>query len=160
MRARPNTPLIDARQFVHEHRKRGVVCPCCDQIVKVYSWALLAKMAATLVWMTRVQRQGSKGWIHVNAPTTPAWIKEDRSYPKLVHWGLIESLQRAPGSSKRCSGYWRPTVTGRKFARGESRAARRVFVCNNRCVGRDPTTVTIRDALGTQFDYDKLLRGA
>ena len=78
--------------------------------------------------------------------------------PKLYHWGLIEEMAKDPGdTTRRTSGLWRPTEKGVQFVQCLLQVPKRVYLYNNEILGWDDQTVTIRDALGTKFDYAELM---
>jgi len=137
---------------------KGTGCPCCGQHVKDYKWSLLAPMAASLMWMVRQAKRTGRGDIHMNGPDVPDFIKRSRSFPKLVHWGLVRPVTKAALlKDKRWNGQWNPTMDGVEFAHNRLQVPAWVRVYNNTCVERSFTTVGVRDALGKRFNYDELV---
>ena len=155
--------LAEARQAVHAVADEGSACPCCDQLVKRYRRPLNAIMARGLLWLV-----GAAGpelqWIHVNA-VAPKWLtNKGGSLATLQHWGLIEQQpkeDRPAGerSTKRTSGFWRPTPKGVAFAKDEARVPSHVVLYDNQVEGWSDHEIGIRDALGEAFDYAALMRG-
>lgn len=100
----------------------------------------------------------------INASGKSLW----GDYSKARFWGLIEAEEgiRADGSSR--VGYWRITRKGTDWVLGRISLPRYVRVYNNQPLG-PPTTysksgqlrplVSVREALGTRFDYDLLMAG-
>ena len=127
----------------------GTTCPCCDQRVKLYGWRLMASMVNALAFLTTVAGP-TRRWVHMNADSVPPTVKSTRSFPKLIHWGLIE-----PQPDNR--GWWRPTELAAQFLRGEIEVHRKVFVYNNTRVGVSEDLCTVADAAGELFDYDEMV---
>lgn len=148
--------LDEAREFVLRHLEEGVQCPCCGQLARLYKRALNSAMARSLIWLV-----GESGpnldWVDV-PNTAPKWLLKSRELPKLVHWGLIEEMPKDPlDTSKRTSGWWRPTSKGRQFAKNTIKVPKRVHLYNNAVQRFDPEEISILDALGTKFDYADLI---
>ena len=75
----------------------------------------------------------------------------------LRHWGFIEERgdERPDGNPR--AGYYRITPAGRDFACGRASTHQAVFLYNNRRAGQTAETVTIREALGSRFNYNELM---
>lgn len=144
--------LTDARAQLRQDLDRGARCPCCTQFAKVYRRKINSGMARSLIAMYRTT---PSGWIHL--PTQIG--ARSREEGKLAYWGLVEEENALRPDGGR-AGYWRLTDTGRAFVRGLVALPKYARVYDGRCLGLDPTsTATIRDALGTAFDYDDLMHG-
>lgn len=149
--------LEDARDFVFQNLEEGVQCPCCDQQAKLYKRPLNSTMARGLIWLV-----GESGpnldWVGVSQDG-PKWlVKAGGEFAKLAHWGLIEEMPKDPlDTTKRTSGWWRPTFKGRQFAKNTIKVPKRVHLYNNEVQGWDDETISIVDALGTKFDYRDLI---
>jgi Holliday junction resolvase RusA-like endonuclease len=155
--------LAEARQAVRDVADEGSACPCCDQLVKRYRRPLNAIMARGLLWLVKASGPELQ-WIHVNA-VAPKWLtNKGGSLATLSHWELIEQrpkedLPAGERSTKRTSGFWRPTAKGVAFAGDTARVPSHVVLYDNQVEGWSDREIGIRDALGKAFDYGELMRG-
>lgn len=75
----------------------------------------------------------------------------------LRHWGLIEEHVEKREDGGR-AGVWRVTLTGEAFLlRHGASVPQYAVVYNDECLRLEGEQVTIRDALGSAFDYDELM---
>jgi len=144
------TYLIDARREVFDAYTdaNGTTCPCCDQHVKLYRWSLQCGMVLAMVYLVN-KSLPDYDWVHMNSKDVPSGVKESRSFPKLVHWNLIE-----PKPKQR--GWWRPTQRTFDFLRGAP-VPRRIYVYNDKCVDISEELCTVHDAYGEKFDYHTMV---
>jgi len=150
------TTLEEARDFVLEHLEEGVQCPCCAQTARLYKRSLNSAMARSLLWLYG-QSGKNLDWVDVQK-TAPNWLLQSRELPKLIHWRLIKEMPKDPhDTTKRTSGFWRPTLKGVLFAKNQAKVPKRVYLYNNEVQGWDDDSVSIVDALGTKFDYAELI---
>ncbi len=137
--------LQEARDAVKAGRSAGIVCPCCDQLVKVYRRKLNLQMARALYWMSR-----TPAGHYQDMTEAPADIIRNREYSRLALWMLAEP---EPGrnhvGSKR--GRWRLTHEGRLFVDGVIRVPEAVYVLNGKVVDVSRETVKITDVKGFHF---------
>lgn len=147
--------LEQARQWLRDQVEDGAVCPCCSQFAKVYRRKITGSIAAVLIAMYRLHRAGQE-WVYM-----PDLRSRGQDEVIARHWFLIEKdeeLQREDGSTR--TGWWRLTATGTRFVRGELLIPKYARVYNGRRLGYDDTElVSIRDCLGTRFNYDELMAG-
>ena len=149
-----DTRLLHAIQTVKKWMqpflKDGVSCPCCGKQCRLYGRKLNSGMARLMIGF---YRQNPHGWLHVSRckhieSADLGVVNGDFTY--LPHWGLME-----PGKD----GLWRLTSLGLQFVRGEIEVPHKVFLVNNKCVGKSNETTNIRRALKDNFDYDELMSG-
>ncbi len=133
----------------------GIDCPCCRQRVQLYRRKLNSKMAHWLIMLTRAFLSNGRKWVSVK--DYPLKDTRGGDYAKLLHWGLIESRPNK-NKKKRTSGYWRPTRKGVAFAKARIQVPSHLYVFNNTVYATADETITIQDALGTEFDYRELVR--
>lgn len=149
--------LDDARERVIRGRETtdGIVCPCCDQFVKVYKRRIKAMEAA---WLCKLVRQYQREQRYYHIDEMRPFSRGDEA--KLLHWGLIVD-KLTEDTQKRRSGLWIPTEKGIDFVHGRTRVVKHLFLFNQEPLGfADPTdTVSIRDCLKVAFDYEKLMNG-
>lgn len=130
----------------------GIKCPCCGQLVKKYSYSLNAGIAEVLI---KMYRNGSFAWawVHVNKEIRPA----SGGYFSLAKWwGLIEQ-QSNDDPAKRGSGLWRLTMKGMRFVRSEITLPKYAEIFDQHLLGFSGKEITIREALGTKFNYQDLM---
>jgi hypothetical protein len=149
--------LSDARRDLLANLDDGVECECCGQYSKRYRRKLNSGMARVLVWLVRECSKLNGGWVNV-AESAPTFVRRSNEVSRLVWWGLVEERPNDEDPTRRSSGIWRPTRRGIAFANGNASVQERVVLYNNRCEGFEGDLITIRDALGSKFDYDELMR--
>jgi hypothetical protein len=136
-----------ARKMVRKRMVKGCDCPVCGQTVRVYKILLNKGMVGSLIEFGRYRGE------YVHAPTVLSkGAINSRSYPKLVHWGLVVSKINED-EKKKDSGYWRITRKGRSFLRGKIFLPKYVFLYNNKVCKVSNEEVDIEEALGVSFDY-------
>ena len=128
----------------------GAPCPLCGQHAKMYKRKINAGMAHSLIHMYRTN---GLGWVHVKVIGA-----RSREEGKLAYWGLVEE-QKTKGTHGGRAGYWRVTSKGELFLRGRISVPKYAKVYNGKVYGFEGGPVMIKDALGTQFDYQELMRG-
>ena len=109
----PYAGIEEVRETVFEDikSKDGCVCPVCDQFCKLYKRKLNSGMTATLCWIVK---EYCGEWINV-PELAPRHVIKSNEHGKLVHWGLLESRPNNDDSTKKESGFWRPTKLGINF---------------------------------------------
>jgi hypothetical protein len=154
----PITPPGDAstlgyaRAWLRARVTKGEKCPCCNQRAQVYRRTINSGQARALIGMYRADR--ARGWIHANSLDS-----RSREEGKLRYWGLLEEERtRRPDGGR--AGYWRITDLGEQFVLGRVRVPSHVHIYDDRLLKVDASkTISIYDALGKKFDYDKLMHG-
>ena len=148
----PNTPLHAVKSWLRKQLDVGTECPACHQHVQLYRRKINSGMARSLIAMYRVN---GTDWVHV-----PTMIgARSREEGKLAYWGLVEE-EKAKRPDNGRAGYWRVTPRGEEFIKRQMNVPKYALVYNGRVQGFDTTTmVSIKDALGTKFDYAELMVG-
>lgn len=142
--------LKDGRKYVQDKRFQGVVCPCCDQIARVYKRRLTASMAKALLSFYRAG--GITTWVH-----GPSITREHRGEEaRLRYWELIEPATRDTKDGP-ILGYWRVTRRGQLFLTGKISVPAYAHVYNARSFGLRGKPTKITDVLGSHFNLKKLL---
>ena len=145
-----NSTVKQAKQFLRDNYIKGTKCPCCDQNVKLHPFKLTSGVAAVLI---KFYKERDKGWINP--------IKEFKTnngnYAKLRHWGFLEKKSENDNPKIKSSGLWRITPTGILFATNKIDVQEKVKLYNNQYFGREGDWITIKDALGTKFDFEELM---
>lgn len=158
--------LLSARIWLQEGKERGVQCPCCDQYAKIYRRKINSGMAASLLAIYRRTDQLSpvEGWLHIPDDFkggSALGILQNREYPKLRYWGLLESFEgKNDNADVPFSGKWRITTKGQAFCLDQIRVPKYVFLFDGKPIDRAAdATVNIREALGDKFSFDQLMGG-
>jgi hypothetical protein len=148
--------LQEAKDWVEEAARDGAVCPCCSKKVKIYKRKMYHPLARTLIALHRFTEPGE--WVHLFRFCQEREIQHS-DVPSLKHWQLLEEMDedRADGNPR--NGRYRITEWGRKYVTEEiPKVARHVLVFNDtRLRYVKDEMVSIREALGDQFDYDQLM---
>jgi len=149
--------IEDAQQYIWQHRRRGVACPCCDRVCKVYKRTVTGGMARWLIELVKLWRKTGGRWVDITQkPMTDYHRSGD--YGKLVYWGLCEPKPNTDRRKTRRSGLWRPTELGVAFVSDQKPIARYCHVYLNKPIAFSGPDVTIQQALGTKFSYADVMR--
>jgi len=152
----PTSPdLAGARTRLLEGLACGITCECCGAFAKRYNRKLNSGMARWLVALVRLSPHGE--WVEASAVTENIGSRIGQDATTLLpSWNLIESCPVC----LRASGRWRPTQLGRDFVAGRATVPRSIYAYNKTCLGLDITKgfITVRDALGSKFNYEELMR--
>jgi hypothetical protein len=131
----------------------GVECPACRQNVAMSVRPFDAKMARLMLAM---YRGDPYGWHHTPSLTGD----KGGDSVKSQHWGLIEGRDGEKADGNPRNGFWRLTELGRRFVRGEVTIPRWALLYNEERHALDGPPITIQEALGTDFNYNEIIRGA
>lgn len=154
--------IDEAKAFLKANaRGKGATCPCCNQYVKVYRRHITYAMSKSLIMMARATQSSHTGgrpsaFIHVgNLLTENKHLNSD--WAKFEYWGLIEPMtgDRPDGSNR--TGMWRLTDKGWAFVGNRLAIPAWVDVYNKRPLSFAPNEVTIKQTIGTAFDYDAMM---
>jgi hypothetical protein len=143
--------LAEARAETWERAEAGVDCPCCDRLVKIYNRKINTTQARGLILMARQADE----WLHL-----PTLVRggDSGEVSRCAHWGLVDELDVKRDDGGR-AGFWRLTAKGRLFVQGRIKVPKYARIYDGECLGLTGDLVSIRDALGTKFNYDDLMRG-
>lgn len=159
MRTNAATTFGEVEAFVMEHfqTNEGLICPGCGQFFKKYKKRCHTEMALFLIKLVKMWKR------HMRYYTTRELFPKDHKATTegvlLRHWGLIEVLE-AHNTAGAPAGSYRPTEKGLQFVHGVISIPSHVHLVNNRGVGFSDKMITIKEALGTKFDYDVLMSGS
>jgi hypothetical protein len=145
--------LDEARQWVIDNSEDGCDCPCCGGRVKVYPRKLYRTIARGLCVAWSLHR---RQWFSPRKSRVPG---HDSDFTKLAYWGLIERATTDRDPDAEANGLWRITDAGQAFVQDASRVPSHALILQNRALALDPRRgeLSIRDALGEEFDYDELM---
>lgn len=157
------TTLAQAQQVLKDHAVEGAVCPCCRQLVKLYTREITSSMAYVLILLHR-HFEKAPDYIHVpnylSDMTKLGSMIRGGDFAKLRYWGLLEEMpdaKRKDGSKR--AGFYRMPEKGHQFAKGEIKVPKTVFLYNDTFLGFGPGDTSIHECLGKDFNYDDLMAG-
>lgn len=149
--------LIEAQNALRDELEPGSRCPCCGQYVKAYARAMTAFTGKSMIMMYRHHRNE-----YVQIPTLIRRYLPDMTqggYATLgSYWGLIEEEKERREDGGR-AGWWRLTDSGIQFVLGWLSVPRQAVIYDTKLLRYQGETVTIRDVVKKQFDYDALMHG-
>ena len=149
--------LEEAKAWLRDRVDDGERCPCCGQLAKVYKRRMTAFTARAMIAMYRHHRDD-----YVQMPDLIRRHLPNQTqggYATLgLYWQLIEEeKQRRPDGGR--AGWWKLTEDGVRFVRGELTVPRYARIYDSRLLSYEGDMISIRETLGTNFDYDALMRG-
>lgn len=154
-----NTNTIqEAKDFLKEGFEKGVECPCCKQYVRKYRRLFDSGLARFLLGLYNL----SKGSVtaEINKDDIRALMEINKlqatNYGIIEYWKLAEPVKN-DDPKKRTSGLWKITALGIAFAEDKINIPKYCFTYNNKRLGFDEETTTIRHALGRNFNYEELM---
>lgn len=147
--------IIEAKKHLKENYHKGTSCPCCNQFVKLYLFKMQASMAWVLIQLYNKRKEGERDgcWVHV----IRVLKTNNGNYAKLRYWGLIKPFEGEEDPSIKASGFWKITDKGCRFVKGYNKLPSKAAIYNNKCYGLQGEDVSIKDVLGTKFNYNELM---
>ncbi|GAG10893.1 unnamed protein product, partial [marine sediment metagenome] len=127
--------LEEAKNELKKGYMKGVTCPCCDQHVKMYKRKLNAGMSKFLIGLHKETNR--TGEVYISSGQVLKAIKsgtKSMDFSILRHWGLIKEKTHCLDSKKN-SGMWKITHTGKAFAEGNYMVQSHVKIYDNRFYG-------------------------
>ena len=150
--------LSEAKQYLKDNIQNGVSCPCCNRLVKLYSYNLNSGSTRSLIILYHAHRDNDGDWVHIQRYFASKKMNANgMNYILLKHWGLIESKPGNDDPKKRANGFWRITDKGISFVLGGLALPKYAYVYNNQAIKFSDELVTVREALGKKFDYQELI---
>lgn len=147
------------RVYVKAHAYKGVKCPCCTQLVKIYKRRIYSTMAIGLMKLYSITMRNDSEfnrYFHISD------IESSRrsgggDFAKLLYWELVEERPNTD-EHKKHSGYWNITPQGKEFVQKKITVPEHALIFNDRLIGMSGEAVNIEDALGKKFNYKELMR--
>ena len=136
-------------------------CPCCGQLVKLYSRPIRAGMVIALAHIYHYQMKHPDEWCHVEKVLAEARPQvRGGDWCKLRFWGMLEKRPADPndnnGNPRR--GFWRVTDKGISFLCGKVNVEERAMVFNNKCHGLRGDVVSAIECLRKGgFSYAEIM---
>lgn len=154
--------LGEAREALRKLFADGTRCPLCRQFVMRYKRTITSPSAYGLIlfyWYFR--RHDHDPWLHAQNYFAECKARAARGgdFSKLRHWGLIKPMrgERADGSKR--VGFYAITDLGNAFVERRIKIPKSVFIYNGEALKgpEEADLISIDDALGTKFDYNRLM---
>lgn len=134
----------------------GAHCPCCGQWAKIYTRKFNANSARGLIRLhkasSEIKEFRNMPFVHV----TELGLTGNGDFAQAAHWGLIEQ-ETNDDRTKKHSGMWRITESGRDFVLGMKMISSHVVLYDGSALSFADTKIDIKDALGKKFDYQELM---
>lgn len=148
--------LDEAKEYLKENWQNGVECPCCKQLVKLYSVKLNASMIRSLIELYKLNSSKPSSYFHIS--DFDAWTQgyAGGKFAKVKYWGLAEDMPNTD-ETKRTSGMWRITDKGRNFVEGTTSVPSHSKLYNRGFYGHEGHLVNIHDVKGINFNYAELM---
>lgn len=151
--------LDEAKVYLKENFEIGVKCPCCGQFVKKYKRPMHTTMARSLIQLYQMSNLDTEKYFYSGDIVKGISSTGTNDLSKLKFWKLIEEA-KADGTQKgRTSGFWRITEAGLKFVERKTVVDQGIYLYNDKFLGFYGEKIDIKGALGSKFDYEKLMKG-
>lgn len=150
------TTVEVARQWTYSNASEGAVCPCCEQLVKVYRRKLYSTMGYVLLLIHLKQKEHkSNVFLHIPSLLNGKGVAaRGGDFAKLKLWDLIEQDANEPEG-----GYYRMTEKGRQFAECRIAVPDALYIYDGALLRWDTKKlVTIVDVLGKKYNYEELVK--
>jgi len=149
--------VAEAREMLSQGAEDGVHCPCCSQLVRLYKRALHAEMVLFLYKLAREYKKDPRPY--TTRELIPSLTKSASDGTYLTRWGIIKKITAGKNSTGGMAGGYVPTQKGLAFLRDRIKVPSHVFMQCGKTMGFSERQISVREALGSRFDYEKLLRG-
>lgn len=155
--------LGDARKNLVDNAKKGTICPCCTQKVKLYKRKLSPIMCLALIEIYKFYKH------HPEADLDEYYTKEDfffnledwmyADFQKLVYFDCIEPQFTSPKKPIKKRGYFRITKHGVDFAQREIGLPTFCYAYNGEVEEHGTTFKTIDEILlERDIKYDEIIK--
>ncbi len=145
---KPYEAIEFVKDWMEPQLKDGVDCPCCGRFTKVYRRNLNSGMVRFL--MDFYNRHGTNRVSIANYHVTDQQHAHHQEYEKLPHWGLLEHDNSIPRR-------WWIKKLGRQFINGQVTVNKYVWLKHGVCVDKSIGQISIKQAIGNKFSYEKLM---
>lgn len=155
--------LSSAKQYVRDHLREGIDCPCCNQRAKTYKRKLNSAMAVCLIEMYHQVIDAPGSYVHIKdmmkASQRFTLNMNGGNFATMHYWSLIFEMAKDPEvTEKRTTGNWRITQKGIDFVEGRLTVPKYVFTYNMHLEGLSPEQISIKEALSSKFNYTELMK--
>lgn len=128
-------------------------CPCCGRLYpKVYKRAMNSNIASTIY---RLYKHRQTGWTHIEDFLKENGYKRSGDFAKATIWGLLIKKKGDREDGNPNNGHYMLTGRGIMFAEGKLKVQRYARIKDGEFLEFEGEEIDIKQALGTDFDYDK-----
>lgn len=138
---------------------RGVICPVCDRMGKVYARRFGVPMAKSLIWLYCASQTD---WIHVPTHGT-RYVLRVNQWGHMQKFGVVDAREPDPDSKTKHSGLYRITELGKALVNRTIKIPQYIFTYNDEKIAArgEIENITIRQALKSGgFDFDEIMEAA
>lgn len=160
--------ILRVQRYFAQQLEEGIDCPCCTRHAKRQRRLLGCGPARWLIELVYLSDKGQA--IHTGEIIKSLKgnnVSGSDATSVLPLYGLIEAASDPAGGinspppsaarAKRTSGFWRPTKLGRAFALDKVKVPAKVVTCLGVPEEFEGELVSIKDALGTKFNYAEIM---
>lgn len=150
------TPITikEAQEQLKQNIRKGEICPCCKQMVKMYSRKINSGMVLFLIGLYKLtKRNGRQYFSNTFVMHEMNLTATSLDYSVLKHFGLM-SENFNTDTKKKKSGEWIITNLGIDFIEGKVSITENVLLYNNRVNGFEGKDIFIKEI--TDFNYNEL----
>jgi hypothetical protein len=151
-----DSTLRQAKVWLHQHMQKGVDCPLCGQMAKIYCRPMTSSEAYGL---TLFYNAHGMEWGH--APSVEGIAELGGAFARNAHWGLLEESSGKRDDGGRM-GWWRVTALGQQFIETGRTVSpitvpKNLYMYDGEILDRSEKRVNIRQALGRRFRLNELM---
>jgi tRNA-binding EMAP/Myf-like protein len=151
--------IAEAKAFIKENvKKKGSICPCCTQFVKLYPRKINAAMSQALIL---IYKSKNKDFFHIED-----YLKDLKcssairgDFAKLRFFGLLEKKSGVRKDGSKRNGFYKITKLGEDFINNGATVPKSISIFNNKIYETSEELVDIDMALGEKFDFTELMNG-
>lgn len=135
----------------------ALICPCCEQLCKVYRRSITTSMVKGLEILAKYQLETKKRWVNlddIREFSNKPHLHFGGDFAKLRYWGLIESYRAVREDGSKRTGIWSITPEAIAFLKG-SPVIKYKHIYNGIVVKESGVPFTYTNASG--FDFNSLL---
>lgn len=150
----------EAKQFLRENYVKGVDCPCCGQLVKLYKRKITSASCKALINLYKLCKQNG-GYHHLKEFMVGVADTGSNDFNKLkfynfIHKRELTEKEKVEGK-KKSSGFYTITREGSEFVEGIKTVQKYCLVYDDRFLGFTGENINIEIALGNNFNYRELM---
>jgi hypothetical protein len=152
--------MQEAKNYLHDNWKKGVHCPCCGQLVKLYKYKMDASKALGMICAYKLDKKYNGESFHLTRDFS-TFLKKNANalhYTKMQYYDFLRPDTSKDDPAKKGSGWYNVTQKGRDFVEGRTSVPGAFYVYDGKCIGFGKETVNIHDALAEKFNYEELMK--
>lgn len=150
--------LQEVKNYLREHYHKGVECPACGQLTRLYRRPLTSAMAYALLLIYH-HSNPNHDWMHVEKylKTAAPDLNLRGDFHKLVLWNLLEAKKDTHKNGSPRNGFYKITDQGVGFIKGKFPLPSHVLIYNGKVQGFGTKRIFFQDVMKTKFDFVALM---